>query len=162
MGKILMVLAVVGVLVIAGGAYFYFFYGDNTLEADLNKDEGILNIKGPSVDMKLDTTKIKKISLDTLYGASDGDLINGSENAKIRSGTFKFGIAGMQCPANYHKDVSYRITLEYERDNEMMPGDITGRLVFNLDSNEKTEDFAKALWTFTGATYIKDGYTVVL
>jgi len=161
MGKILMVLAVVGVLVIAGGAYFYFFYGDNTLEADLNEDEKILNIKGPSVDMKLDTTKIEKIYLDTLYGASDGDLISGSENAKIRSGTFKFGIAGMQCTANYHKDVSYRITVEYERAVDM-PGYPTGRLVFNLDSNEKTEEFANALWTFTGAVYMKNGYTVVL
>ena len=161
MGKLLLVLAVVGALVIAGGAYFYFFYGDNTLSAELDEDNGTLVVKGPSVDAKIDKNKIGKIELYTWIPTGDKDLVSGSENSKIRSGTFKYGDSGMQCTANYYKGTSYHITVWYDREYDM-PGDLFGRLIFNLDSDEKTEDFAKALWAFTGATYEKDGILQVL
>jgi len=161
MGKLLLVIAVVAALAIAGGAYYYFFYGDDTLSAELDESNDNLVIKGPKLDVKLDKNKIKEIYLDTLYGAQDGELISGIDNSKVRSGTFKYGVSGMQCFANYHKDVSYRITISYERDNEIMAGDVTGRLVFNLDSNEKTEEFALALKSFIpSAVYQKDGYVI--
>jgi hypothetical protein len=162
MGKLLLVLAVVGALVIAGGAYFYFFYGDDTLSAELDETNDQLIIKGPKVDMKLNTNKIDRIELDTMFpGSQVKGAIDGTENAKIKSGSFAYGSGSgliTKCIVNYYKEVASCITVFYERDNEIMIGDITGCLVFNLDTEENTKAFAEALRDFTGAPYSLNGY----
>ena len=147
MGKLLLVIAVVAALAIAGGAYYYFFYGEDSLSAEIDEDAHILVVKGPNVDMKLSSGKITQITLGT-YGSLDTDMISGLDNSKVRSGEFKFGI--YNCTANYYKNVDHRITISYERDNELMPGDATGRLVINLDTVEKTDAFATALAAHVG------------
>ena len=128
MGKILAAIVIIGVIAVAAGAYFMFFYGDDSLTAEIDDDNEYLMVKGPKVDLKIAISDIE--SIDRSIGYSVGDKTDAVENAKIKSGVYQHGIL------NVYLECGEYIWVYYDGGNY---------LVFNLKTVDETKSFFSKL-----------------
>jgi|GEM_PF-6065951 hypothetical protein len=128
MGKILAAIVIIGVIAVAAGAYFMFFYGDDSLTAEIDDDNEYLTVKGPKVNLKIAISDIE--SVDPSIGYAVGDKVNAVENAKIKSGEYKHGTL------NIYIECGEYIWVYYDGGNY---------LVFNLKTADETKAFYSKL-----------------